>query len=333
MSGLIIGDPINDEIIERLMENRLLMNRYGEPDDMRIDRLEGGNIVLEKENFRPTGGVYYKNVKIPNVIPSGGYPQYPIYDQLELRELDLMGANTHISDWVVRGVVNKGAKLRDKYENDEVLEGEGIFGKDVSRGFKKGMKKVFGNKAGKAINKAIHTTGDVLRPIANVGLDIGAMAAAAPLMAVGVDPITASVAPQALANITKGYLADPDSYQNKNKVANKMLNDAKLGEIAAKEIMKNYKQKNKAGGNRFKPAVMDPEDLINIRSRKLNNKAIGMMKPAVIDMKKIGGARTKSKAGPNDKRKLRGEMIKKLMKDNNMTLPQASKYIKENHLI
>lgn len=358
MSSLVIGDTDNDKIIERLMENRMKINRWGEPDDLRPKRLIGGNISVEKKHFRPPGGIYERSGdRIPKYIQSGGYAQYPIYDQLELRELDKMGRNTHISDYDLYGVVMKGAEARAKIEDkvrvvDNEMVGEGIFGKKVGRAFKKGLKKAFGKKAGRTISKIIHETGDkVVRPVANVGLDIGAMVAAAPLTAVGVDPHAASMGPQLLANITKGYLKDPHAYQDGKKVGKKMLEDAKIGEVIAKEVMKDFKAKKKGGvrkkGERvFKPAVMPPIEEGGFRGARSGGKrGVGVMKPAVMsaeDLERIGGVRKKSKkevkkvvkkSGGVDKRKIRGEMIRKLMKENGFTLPQASKYIKDNKLI
>lgn len=49
---------------------------------------------------------------------------------------------------------------------------------------------------------------------------------------------------------------------------------------------------------------------------------------------KSGGAKKMPKpAGGTDKRKMRGALLKKLMKEKGMTLPEASKYIKENKLM
>lgn len=362
MSGLVIGDPINDEIIERLMRNRMMINRYGEPDNLRVKRLEGGNLGgIEKANFRPPGGMYYKDTGIPRYIQSGGYPQFPIYNQLELKELDLMGKNTHISDYDVSGVIRNGAKRRAAINqgnsvkeqilenkvitHDELLEGEGIFGRKVGRAFKKGMKKAFGKKAGKIISKVIHETGDkVVRPVAGVGLDIGAMVASAPLVAMGVNPHAASMGPQVLANITKGYMKDPHAYQNKKKVGKQMLGDAKIGEVIAGEVMKDFKAKakggvRKKGSVKFKPAVMPPIEGGFRGARSGGKRGIGVMKPAVMNPEELGRAvggvrkKTKKVANSGDKRKLRGEMIKKLMKENGFTLPQASKYIKDNKII
>jgi hypothetical protein len=48
---------------------------------------------------------------------------------------------------------------------------------------------------------------------------------------------------------------------------------------------------------------------------------------------KSGGAKSGGASGKVDKRKVRGMLIKKLMKEKKMTLPEASKHIKQNKLI
>lgn len=44
----------------------------------------------------------------------------------------------------------------------------------------------------------------------------------------------------------------------------------------------------------------------------------------------VGGRRKRAKAGPNDARRRRGQMVSKLMREKGMSLGEASKYIKEH---
>lgn len=152
-------------------------------------------------------------------------------------------------------------------DSNELLEGEGIFGRKVARGFKKGAQNVLGKKAGRKLNKGLHDVGkQVILPVAKAGLDMAAMAAAPALMAVGVPAPIAIAAPMAASNITKGYLSNPQAYQSK-RGGKQALEDLDLGKVAAKTATGTFKEQQKqkkaqAKGGRIRqmrPAVMPRE--------------------------------------------------------------------------
>jgi hypothetical protein len=49
--------------------------------------------------------------------------------------------------------------------------------------------------------------------------------------------------------------------------------------------------------------------------------------------KNLSNVKKNTKRKVSEKMKMRNEMVRKLMKENKMTLPEASKYIKENNLM
>lgn len=165
-----------------------------------------------------------------------------------------------------------------------------------------GSFKSFLKKTGKVLKK----TGEVLKPIAkpiiSAGLDVGAPLAGKYLGSmVGQPALGATVA-----------------------------------NIARKELKKQTGYGVKSGGQKSALGSNLMESLGQKKGKGVKSGGIAMYEGSGIKSGGMSGVRSGGgvkSGGATDKRKKRGEMIKKVMKEKGMNLAQASKYIKENNLV
>ena len=95
-----------------------------------------------------------------------------------------------------------------------------------------------------------------------------------------------------------------------------------LDEINEVDVTKGRKTKKSKPSRRITPTIISTE-----KKRKTNRSNIIQCDKGL----KIVKSRVKS-TNPNDRRKRRGALIKKLMKDKGLKFIEASQYIKKNNL-
>ena len=193
--------------------------------------------------------------------------------------------------------------------DDEVKQLKKVIGAGFWKSFSNGFKKGF--------NKSLDVLHKAKRPI-----QIGAIALGQPEIAEGVE----------LADDVSQIARGKGKKLSRKERIKKLLNKYKM------------KKKIKGGMNRRPP----PLNLDGIRNGENNNPIappvpfpppvpvappvrVRIPKIKMKDDKKKGG-KQKKPVSANDKRKRRGMLLKKIMKEKGMKFIQASKYIKENNI-
>lgn len=229
------------------------------------------------------------------------------------------------------------------------------FGKDFSKGFAIGFNGVMGSApakmiVGQALNRAmsgganpymddeVHLEGgglgSMVKKVAKnkmvKGLTKQAINSAVPMVSnaiaakTGIDPnLTRAVTRAAANQINEQVIGSGFGSFMKKAASNKIVKG--LAKTAIKQAV---------------PVVTTaisartglPPTISNAITKAAANAATNQIGSGLVGVYNKGGKRTRKKAGPNDKRSRRGALVSQLMRENGMTLAQASRYIRDNNI-
>jgi hypothetical protein len=288
-------------------------------------RMIGGTQVLtnpEDNEYRPRGAVYATNVPNAYIVPYS-IVSYPQFNALELADVDMLKSGNHLS----------GGKIR------------------IPKNVKKGIKKV----------------GKVLKPVGKQILKVGSEVASElgqELLNTGKD-----IAKQKLKDYLQGEMYGSGECEECELEGGVKPNLKKVGKVLKKTFVSKPAKKVYKGlldvvepgialgissytGVPLPVSQIGVDALTNVAKKRIGDGVVkkrgrprkvagvgiyegGATSGGAIEEKSGGasGAKSGGASGKVDKRKVRGMLIKKLMKEKKMTLPEASKHIKQNKLI
>lgn len=320
----------------------------------------------EANAFRPRGAVYVSSIPTQKYIVPYSIVNYPQYNAVELAEVDMMRSGNHLPDYIDSEMADgmEGGKISKKVRRDFGKIAKAL--KPIGRALGKAGKKVGTRLGQKALDMAVESAlergeaylegalnpsgslagdgvnlGKVGRQIGRVGKQVGrrvgkvakqtdkAMKSAVeevlPAMALGVSKLTGKGIKQSIRKTNRQM----------KKVGRKIKKglaealDVVRPLVPAVDVIENIVEK--AGGAEYRTLPVRPAlPTSKPRGRPRKVAGVGVYEGAGA----ISGAGSGAKSGgATDKRKVRGALISKLMKEKGMTLAQASKHIKEAKLM
>lgn len=270
----------------------------------------------EANVYRPRGAVYVSSVPTQKYVVPYSVVNYPQYNAVELAEVDMLKSNVH-----------PPMSAGSYYEDD--MEG-GKISKKTRRDFKKIGKvlKPVGRALGKAGKRVVSELGqEALDKATEMAIESGkSYIQGSPSMEGG------KVSKKVRRDLKKiGKVLKPvgKALGKAGKKVVSELGEALLekGTEMAIESGKSYLE----GGANYSILPIEPNMPMKRRGRPPKKVAgVGVYEGAGA---KSGGASGAKSGGATDKRKARGALISKLMKEKGISLAQASKHIKDNKLM
>jgi hypothetical protein len=333
MYGVLYDNLYNENIGTAVKKGQY---RQGwEPHNLQPMRLVGGSMRMiggtqiltnpEDNVYRPRGAVYATNVPNAYIVPYS-IVSYPQFNALELADVDLLKSGNHLP--------LSGGKIR------------------IPKNVKKGLKKV----------------GKVLKPVGKQILKVGSEIASEvgqELLNTGKD-----IAKQKLKDYLQGEMYGSGECEECELEGGVKPNLKKVGKVLKKTFVSKPAKKVYKGlldvvepgialgissytGVPLPVSQIGVDALTNVAKKRIGDGVVkkrgrprkvagvgvyegGATSGGANDSieEKSGGAKSGgAKSGGVDKRKVRGMLIKKLMKEKGMSLPEASKHIKQNKLI
>lgn len=166
------------------------------------------------------------------------------------------------------------------------------------------------------------TQEEVMQRLEGAGLPLGAIALA---LAPALIPIVWDVVKFGVSKLSPGEKKKEGGAKMMNdeasikEIMNRMVENARAGSDGVKLYKDNRMKKDKKKGGAYK---LTPKE--NLPATSFSGGALGAGKV---------GEQPKKKKDVPDKMKKRNELIKKIMREEGLSLPEASRYIKENNLL
>lgn len=327
----VLYDNLYNENVGSIVKQGQYRNAY-QPNDLQPMRLVGGRLIggtqvlteTEDNVYRPRGAVYATQIPNAYIVPYS-VVSYPQFNAVELANVDRLKNGTHYP-------LSAGALSA---------------GKITKKGLKKGLKKV----------------GKVLKPVGKQILKVGSEIASElgqELLNTGKDMAKQQLRDYLLGEQTNMYGSGECEECGDELEGGAKPNLKKVGKVlkktfASKPAKKVYKELidvvspavalgvSSYTGVPLPVAMLGVDAVSNVAKKRIGDgvkRGRGRPKKVagvgIYEGGATSGGGVKSggaKSGGTDKRKVRGMLIKKLMKEKGMTLPEASKHIKENGLM